>query len=56
MPEDSVTLWSWCMVTFVEPLFKIANERTLNEEDIWDLSPFFLHKSLFTKYLAYTKR
>ncbi|TCD63205.1 hypothetical protein EIP91_005844 [Steccherinum ochraceum] len=50
MPEDGATLWSWCTFSFVEPLFKIANERTLNEPDVWSLSPYFTHKNLFNKH------
>ena len=53
MPEDSVDLWSWSTFSFVEPLFKISNARTVNESDVWRLSPFFTHKNLFSKYLRY---
>ncbi|TFY64349.1 hypothetical protein EVJ58_g2686 [Rhodofomes roseus] len=53
MPEDSVTLWSWSTFSFVEPLFKVASAHTLNETDVWSLSPYFKHKNLFTKYLKY---
>lgn len=53
MPEDSVNLWTWSTFSFVEPIFKVATSRTLNEEDIWSLSPYFKHKNLFTKYLKY---
>jgi hypothetical protein len=28
----------------------------LNEDDIWNLSPFFKHKNIFTKFLAYRSR
>ncbi|KAF8921944.1 pleiotropic drug resistance ABC transporter [Mucidula mucida] len=53
MPEDDVTLWSWCTFSFISPLFGLANSRTLNETDVWTLSPYFLHKNLFEKYLEY---
>lgn len=53
MPEDSVNLWTWSTFSFVEPIFKVATSRTLNEEDVWSLSPYFKHKNLFTKYLKY---
>ncbi|KAK0233579.1 P-loop containing nucleoside triphosphate hydrolase protein [Armillaria fumosa] len=56
MPEDDVTLWSWFTFSFVEPLFSLANARTLNESDVWSLSPYFRHKNLFNKYLEYHKR
>ncbi|KAI5120846.1 hypothetical protein M0805_007033 [Coniferiporia weirii] len=53
MPEDSVTLWQWCTFSFVEPLFRVALARRLEESDVWSLSPFFKHKNLFKKYLNY---
>ncbi|CDO75190.1 hypothetical protein BN946_scf184866.g31 [Trametes cinnabarina] len=56
MPEDSATLWSWWTFSFVEPLFKVSNARTLNDEDVWSLSPFFKHKNIFVKYLAYVRQ
>lgn len=52
-PEDNVTLWSWCTFSFVDPIFKLASERTLNDTDIWSLSPYFLHRNIFRKYLEY---
>ena len=55
MPEDSVNLWSWCTFSFVEPIFGVANQRTLDEPDVWALSPFFTHKNLFNKYLEYCR-
>ena len=56
MPEDDVTLWSWCTFSFIEPLFALANSRTLHDEDVWTLSPYFRHKVLFEKYLDYKRR
>ncbi|OCH93071.1 P-loop containing nucleoside triphosphate hydrolase protein [Obba rivulosa] len=53
MPEDSVNLWTWSTFSFVEPIFSVAMTRTLNEPDIWSLSPYFKHKNLFRKYLRY---
>ena len=53
MPEDSVDLWSWSTFSFVEPLFKVSNARTVNDSDVWTLSPFFTHKNIFRKYLQY---
>ncbi|EGN94459.1 hypothetical protein SERLA73DRAFT_114694 [Serpula lacrymans var. lacrymans S7.3] len=55
-PEDNVNLWSWCTVSFVEPLLSLAEKRTLNGSDIWCLSPFFKHKNLFNKCLKYRSR
>ncbi|KAK7682642.1 hypothetical protein QCA50_014442 [Cerrena zonata] len=56
MPEDNVNLWTWSTFNFVEPVLNVANERTLNESDVWWLSPFFMHKNLFNKYLEYCNR
>ncbi|KIL71527.1 hypothetical protein M378DRAFT_182928 [Amanita muscaria Koide BX008] len=55
-PEDDVTLWSWCTHSFIEPIFVIANTRTLDETDVWSLSPFFQHKIIFSKLLDYRAR
>jgi hypothetical protein len=52
-PEDDVTLWSWFTFSFVEPIFHLAKTRTLNETDVWTLSPFFRHKIIFNKCLEY---
>ncbi|KIY50417.1 hypothetical protein FISHEDRAFT_64655 [Fistulina hepatica ATCC 64428] len=56
MPEDDVTLWQWFTVSFVEPLYTISNARTLDEADVWHLSPYFLHKNLFNRYLEYHEK
>jgi hypothetical protein len=55
-PEDGVTLWSWCTFSFVEPIIRLATARTLNDGDVWSLSPFFLHSNIFKKYLEYRSR
>ncbi|KAG6813216.1 hypothetical protein H0H92_013103 [Tricholoma furcatifolium] len=52
-PEDDPSLWSWCNFSFVEPIFDLAMMRTLNESDVWTLSPYFLHKNIFGKCLEY---
>ncbi|KAF9469837.1 P-loop containing nucleoside triphosphate hydrolase protein [Collybia nuda] len=52
-PEDDVTLWSWSTFSFVEPIFCLSQRRTLNDEDVWSLSPFFRHDNIFNKCLEY---
>ncbi|KAF8236776.1 pleiotropic drug resistance ABC transporter [Tricholoma matsutake] len=52
-PEDDVTLWSWFTFSFVEPIFELAKTRTLNDTDVWTLSPYFRHKIIFNKCLEY---
>ena len=56
MPEDGVSLWEWMTFTFVEPIFGVAAKRTMDETDVWSLSPYFTHKNLFLKYLEYTRK
>lgn len=48
-----MTLWSWCTFSFVGPIVRLASTRTLNDVDVWGLSPFFLHRNIFKKYLEY---
>ncbi|KAJ3517873.1 hypothetical protein NLJ89_g222 [Agrocybe chaxingu] len=52
-PEDNVNLWQWCGFTFIQPILDLAIKRTLHDEDVWSLSPFFRHKNLFHKFLEY---
>ncbi|KAJ7109921.1 P-loop containing nucleoside triphosphate hydrolase protein [Mycena epipterygia] len=52
-PEDNVTMWEWATFSFVEPIFHLANKGTLNDNDVWTLSPYFKHKNLFNKCLEY---
>lgn len=54
-PEDAVTLWQWLSFSFMHPLLKLASQRTLQEEDVWKLSPFFQHRLLFNRYLRLMK-
>ncbi|KIY73590.1 P-loop containing nucleoside triphosphate hydrolase protein [Cylindrobasidium torrendii FP15055 ss-10] len=56
MPEDSASLWEWCTFSFAEPLINLANQRTVNDGDVWNLSPYFRHKALFEKYLDYQRK
>ncbi|KAJ7751195.1 P-loop containing nucleoside triphosphate hydrolase protein [Mycena maculata] len=55
-PEDKVTMWEWATFSFVEPIFDLANKGTLNDNDVWSLSPYFKHKNLFNKCLEYRAR
>jgi hypothetical protein len=49
-------LWGWATFSFVEPIFNLANKGTLNDNDVWTLSPYFKHKNLFNKFLEYRAR
>ncbi|KAG9127282.1 hypothetical protein FRC07_015040 [Ceratobasidium sp. 392] len=60
-PEDGVSLWGWLTFSFMGPLFKLADERSLrasedgkyslNDEDVWSLSPTFAHRNVFRRYM-----
>ncbi|KAF4606377.1 hypothetical protein EYR38_000430 [Pleurotus pulmonarius] len=52
-PEDNVSLWSWSTFSFAQPILNLAMKRTLNETDVWSLSPFLKHKNIFEKFLEY---
>ncbi|KAF4573251.1 hypothetical protein EYR36_007762 [Pleurotus pulmonarius] len=52
-PEDNVSLWSWSTFSFAQPILNLAMKRTLNESDVWSLSPFLKHKNIFEKFLEY---
>lgn len=55
VPEDDVTLWQWFTFSFVEPIFGVSDQRTLQATDVWSLSPYFQHRNLFNKYLEYRR-
>ena len=38
-PEDYTTVWGWASFRWIMPLLERGSERTLNEEDVWQLSP-----------------
>ncbi|EIW86976.1 pleiotropic drug resistance ABC transporter [Coniophora puteana RWD-64-598 SS2] len=55
-PEDDAHLWSWLSASYVEPILTLAWERTLQDTDVWSLSPLFQHKNLFKKRVEYRNR
>ncbi|KAG8695770.1 hypothetical protein FRC09_008943 [Ceratobasidium sp. 395] len=64
-PEDGVSLWGWLTFSFMDPLFRLADERSLhasedgkyslNDEDVWSLSPTFAHRNVFRRYMREMK-
>ncbi|CAE6434528.1 unnamed protein product [Rhizoctonia solani] len=64
-PEDGVSLWSWLTFSFMGPLFALADERSvrssesgkfsLNDEDVWSLSPTLAHRNVFRRCLREMK-
>ncbi|KAI9600531.1 hypothetical protein H4Q26_000315 [Puccinia striiformis f. sp. tritici PST-130] len=55
-PEDNASLWEWLSFSFFNPLLDLSNTRTLKEDDVWQLSPFFQHRILFDRYRRLIKR
>jgi ABC-type multidrug transport system fused ATPase/permease subunit len=50
-PEDGTTLISWLLVDWLNPLLALARKRTLEDEDIWQLSPYFQHSIIYPAYV-----
>lgn len=46
-PEDGVSLCSWLLVTWMRPLLATAQKGTLQDTDVWQLSPYFRHYIIY---------
>ncbi|KAF8273971.1 multidrug resistance-associated ABC transporter [Lactarius quietus] len=52
-PEDYTTLWGWVTFSWIWPLVQrrfLGTNTTLNEEDVWALSPTMQSRSVFVKF------
>ncbi|KZT07241.1 uncharacterized protein LAESUDRAFT_758644 [Laetiporus sulphureus 93-53] len=49
-PEDYTSLWSWMSFRWVLPLVERGTYNTLNESDIWALSPMMQSCPLYIKF------
>ncbi|KAJ3486309.1 hypothetical protein NLI96_g4318 [Meripilus lineatus] len=49
-PEDYTSLWGWISFTWIRPLIKRGTTTTLNESDVWKLSPTFQSRPLYVKF------
>ncbi|KAK1225752.1 hypothetical protein PQX77_011295 [Marasmius sp. AFHP31] len=49
-PEDYTTVWGWATFSWVYPLVQRGRSATLNENDVWNLSPTFQSRPLFIKF------
>lgn len=49
-PEDNLTLWQFMTVSWLTPLIKLAAQRQLQEEDVWQLPYEFQHKRLHENF------
>ncbi|KAF9258420.1 hypothetical protein L218DRAFT_934784 [Marasmius fiardii PR-910] len=51
-PEDYTTLYGWISFSWVYLLVSRGKSSTLNESDVWNLSPTFQSRALFRKFAA----
>ncbi|KAI0697630.1 multidrug resistance-associated ABC transporter [Cerioporus squamosus] len=49
-PEDYTTVWGWASFRWVVPLLEKGTYNTLNEEDVWKLSPTMQARPLHIKF------
>ncbi|KZT21758.1 multidrug resistance-associated ABC transporter [Neolentinus lepideus HHB14362 ss-1] len=49
-PEDYTPLWGWISFHWVWPLIKRGTHATLNEGDVWSLSPMMQSRPIFIKF------
>ncbi|KAJ6491631.1 hypothetical protein C8R47DRAFT_1214434 [Mycena vitilis] len=49
-PEDYTILWGWVTFRWVYPLVERGRDTTLNEKDVWALSPTIQSRALFIKF------
>ncbi|KAF8890917.1 multidrug resistance-associated ABC transporter [Infundibulicybe gibba] len=54
-PEDYTTLFGWITFSWVYPLVRRGRDTTLNEDDIWNLSPSFQSRPVFIKFSTITR-
>ncbi|KAF9533294.1 hypothetical protein CPB83DRAFT_880389 [Crepidotus variabilis] len=48
--EDYTSLWGWITFSWIYPLIRRGRYSTLNEDDVWDLSPTSRSRLIFTKF------
>ncbi|KAI0372366.1 multidrug resistance-associated ABC transporter [Pilatotrama ljubarskyi] len=49
-PEDYTTVWGWASFRWVMPLLNYGTYNTLNETDVWSLSPTMQARPLHIKF------
>ncbi|KAJ7107582.1 multidrug resistance-associated ABC transporter [Mycena epipterygia] len=49
-PENYTSLWGWVSFRWVYPLVQRGRDTTLNEKDIWNLSPNIQSRPIFIKF------
>ncbi|KAG6855558.1 hypothetical protein H0H87_001039 [Tephrocybe sp. NHM501043] len=50
-PEDYTSLFGWITFCWVYPLVQRGRYTTLNERDVWDLSPTLQSRAVFSKFI-----
>ncbi|KAJ7863242.1 hypothetical protein B0H13DRAFT_2237132 [Mycena leptocephala] len=51
-PEDYTRLWGWITFNWVYPLIKRGTTETLNEKDVWELSPTMQSRPYFLDFVG----
>ncbi|CAL1697425.1 unnamed protein product [Somion occarium] len=54
-PEDYTSLWGWITFDWIRPLIRRGTNVTLNEGDVWNLSPTMQARPVYIKF-SQTKR
>ncbi|KAI0634339.1 multidrug resistance-associated ABC transporter [Trametes polyzona] len=49
-PEDYTTVWGWASFRWIVPLLNLGTHNTLNESDVWMLSPTMQSRPLHIKF------
>lgn len=49
-PEDYTSLWGWISFGWVTPLVRRGTNETLNEDDVWQMSPTMGARPVFLKF------
>jgi hypothetical protein len=49
-PEDYTSLWGWISFHWVQPIIDLGTDTTLQESDVWDLSPTMQARPLYMKF------
>ncbi|KAF9259088.1 hypothetical protein L218DRAFT_875612 [Marasmius fiardii PR-910] len=51
-PEDYITLWGWISFSWIYPIVTLGNSTTLEESDVWNLSPMLHSRVLFQRFVT----
>ncbi|KAG2344835.1 hypothetical protein BDR05DRAFT_1016249 [Suillus weaverae] len=54
-PEDYTTMWEWITFSWVYPLITRGSNMTMDEDDVWKLSPTQQSRPVFIKFSTITR-